>query len=68
MAKVSGPGVSLGDGITSQIDTCITLPAFFLKALCTRLLSLDSNRSCGIEVQSVEKSNVWTDVAVQLVK
>ena len=25
-------------------------PIFFLKALCTRLLILDFNRSCGIEV------------------
>ena len=42
-----------------------TLQSFFLKELCTRLLILDFNRSCGIEVYSVEKSNVWTDVAVR---
>ena len=28
----------------------LTFPSFFLKALCTRLLSLDFNRSCVIEV------------------
>ena len=38
----------------------VILPSFFLKALCTRLLILDLNRLCGIEVKSVEKSNVWT--------
>ena len=43
----------------------LTLPSFFLKALCTRLLILAFNRSCGIEVYSVEKSNIWTDVAVR---
>ena len=42
----------------------LTLPSFFLKVLCTRLLILDFNRSCGIEVLSVENSNVWTDVAL----
>ena len=46
----------------------LTLPSFFLKALCTRLLILDFDRLCGIEVQSVEKSNVWTDVAYMDVK
>ena len=33
--------------------------------LCTSLLILDLNRLCGIEVLSVEESNVWTDVAVR---
>ena len=47
------------------IWSCLTLQSFFLKGLCTRLLILDLNRSCGIEVWSVEKSNVWTDVAVR---
>ena len=28
----------------------LTLPSFFLKALCTKLLILDSDRLCGIEV------------------
>ena len=51
--------------LVTLIWVYLTLPSFFLKALCTRLLILDFNRSCGIEVRSVEKSNVWTDVAVR---
>ena len=34
-------------------------------ALYASLLILDSNRLRGIEVLSVEKVNVWTDVAVR---
>ena len=40
-------------------------PIFLSKSVCTCLLILDFNRLCEIEVQSVEKSNVWTDVAVR---
>ena len=43
----------------------LILPFFFPKAFRTRLLILDFNRLCEIEVQSVEKSNVWTDVPVR---
>ena len=50
--------------LVTLIWVYLALPSFFLKALCARLLILDFNRSCEIEVQSVEKSNVWTDVAV----
>ena len=48
--------------LVTLIWAYLTLPSFFLKTLCTRFLILDFNRSCG-EVSSVEKSNVWTDVA-----
>ena len=43
----------------------LTLPFFFLKELCTIILILDFNRSCGIEMESVEKPNVWTHVAAR---
>ena len=51
--------------LVTLIWVYLTLPSFFLNVLCTRLLILDFNRSCGIEVLSVEKSIVWTDVAVR---
>ena len=51
--------------LVTLIWVYLTFPSFFLKALCTRLLILDFNRSRGIEVQSVQKSNVWADVAVR---
>ena len=36
--------------LVTLICVYLTLPSFFLKALCTRLLILDFNKSCGIEV------------------
>ena len=50
--------------LVTLIWAYLTLPSFFLKALCTRLLILDFKRLSGIEVLSVEKTNAWTDVAV----
>ena len=43
----------------------LTPPSFFLKALCTRLLVPDFDRSCGLDALSVVTSNFWTDLAVQ---
>ena len=52
------------------MDISYTPPVFLSESIVYKIL--DFNRSCGIEVQSVEKSNVWTNVAVrttrQLVK
>ena len=61
----STPRVKYPFSVVTLIWIYLTLPSLPMKALCTRLLILDFNRSCGIEVQSVEKPNAWTDVAAQ---
>ena len=46
-----------------DMDISYTPPVFLSESIVYKIL--DFNRSCGIEVQSVEKSNVWTNVAVR---
>ena len=43
--------------LAALIWVYLTLPSFFLKALCTRLLILDFNRLCGIAIQTSSWSN-----------
>ena len=42
----------------------LLLPFLLLNELCTSAVIRDLSRLCGIDVYKVEKSYVWTDVAV----
>ena len=42
----------------------LLLPSLLLNELCTSAVVRDLSRLCGLHVYKVEKSYVWTDVAV----
>ena len=43
----------------------LLLPSLILNELCTSAAIRDLNRLCGIDMYKVEKSYLWTDVAVR---
>ena len=43
----------------------LLLPSLLLNELCTSAVIRDFSRLCGIDLYKVEKSYVWTDIAVR---